>query len=502
MSAGGKWENTERQTEKRYFVEHRLGNGGMAEVYRTKDTGLDVHVAMKVLKDEYTYQPFVRERFIKEGRLLFRLNHPSVVRVFDLIEETDFVAIVMELIEGETIEQYLKAGKRFSNDEIKRYFNKLLEAVQYVHTENLIHRDIKPSNVMLVNGNIKLLDFGIARDLQPDAALDETGTNIRMGTPIYMSPEQVRGDRGITSASDIYSLGVTLWHMVTGESLYNRQVLSRPDIEVAILRDALPLTNTHWDDIIQKATRKVPTKRFSSAHEFLAAMPAPDRQKPTFVNSNNWRKESILGVPEEEATIVSGIQGKKDAFPSVQIGTQVWMTENLNTNTFRNGDIIPEAKSAESWRRAGERGEPAWCYYSNDHELGNKHGKLYNWYAVNDPRGLAPEGWRVSSIDDWHQLVTFLGGEDIVGNKLKNPNVWIEQVGDGCIGFDGFPAGYRDESGIFYESGTSCRWWLTNESDLYTAYYRGLYRKQEALYLFTGDKDAGFSVRCLKENFN
>ena len=86
MSAGGKWENTERQTEKRYFVEHRLGNGGMAEVYRTKDTGLDVHVAMKVLKDEYTYQPFVRERFIKEGRLLFRLNHPSVVRVFDLIE--------------------------------------------------------------------------------------------------------------------------------------------------------------------------------------------------------------------------------------------------------------------------------------------------------------------------------------------------------------------------------------------------------------------------------
>jgi uncharacterized protein (TIGR02145 family) len=95
---------------------------------------------------------------------------------------------------------------------------------------------------------------------------------------------------------------------------------------------------------------------------------------------------------------------------TVRISEQVWMVENLKVSTFRNGDVIPEAKSREEWKIAGTEREPAWCYYDNDPANDDNYGKLYNWYAVNDPRGIAPEGWNVPSDDEWQLLIDYLGG--------------------------------------------------------------------------------------------
>ena len=114
----------------------------------------------------------------------------------------------------------------------------------------------------------------------------------------------------------------------------------------------------------------------------------------------------------------------------VTIGKQVWMSENLNVDKFRNGDPIPEAKTDEEWEKAGENGEPAWCYYNNNPDNGDRYGKLYNWFAVNDPRGLAPEGWKIPSDEDWTRLTDFLGGESVAGQKMKSTEFWADIDGE------------------------------------------------------------------------
>ena len=113
-------------------------------------------------------------------------------------------------------------------------------------------------------------------------------------------------------------------------------------------------------------------------------------------------------------------------YKEVPIGKQVWMTKNLDVAKFRNGDPIPEAKTDEEWVKAGENEQPAWCNYDNNPANGSKYGKLYNWYAVNDPRGLEPQGWHIPSNDEWTVLTDYLGGELNAGAKMKSKTGWAE----------------------------------------------------------------------------
>ena len=130
---------------------------------------------------------------------------------------------------------------------------------------------------------------------------------------------------------------------------------------------------------------------------------------------------------------------------SVTIGTQTWTTKNLDVATFRNGDAIPQAKTDEEWRVAGDNKQPAWCYYENDPKHGTKYGKLYNWYAVNDSRGLAPAGWHIPTLEAWKVLSTFLGGEDVAGTKMKMSPVYGPTK-----------VSYVDEGGYYEEKWVAC----------------------------------------------
>lgn len=116
---------------------------------------------------------------------------------------------------------------------------------------------------------------------------------------------------------------------------------------------------------------------------------------------------------------------EEDPYNKVTIGQQIWMTDNLNADKFRNGDIIPETRTIADWKRAGFNQQPAWCYYNNDSINKTKFGKLYNWYAVNDPRGLAPKGWHIPFDAEWTNLANNLGGINIAGGKLKVQEHWI-----------------------------------------------------------------------------
>jgi len=185
---------------------------------------------------------------------------------------------------------------------------------------------------------------------------------------------------------------------------------------------------------------------------------------------------------------------------TVTIGTQVWMTKNLDVVTFRNGDPIPEAKSNEEWEKAGENKQPAWCYYDNDPANGAKYGKLYNWYAVTDSRGLAPVGYHVPSDAEWTILTDFLGGQDAAGTKMKSKSGWAENGnGTNTSGFSGLPGGDRYGYGAFDHIGNFGAWWSSTEANTGDAWYRSLYYLNGTVNRYSNVKEDGFSVRCLRD---
>ena len=183
----------------------------------------------------------------------------------------------------------------------------------------------------------------------------------------------------------------------------------------------------------------------------------------------------------------------------IAIGTQTWATANLNVGNFKNGDAIPEAKTAKEWEQAGKDKKPAWCYYDNKPENGATYGRLYNWYAVHDSRGLAPEGWRVPSDTDWTVLTTFLGGAETAGLKMKTTSGWKKNNnGDNSSGFSALPGGYRYFFGPFYSLGKGCYWWSSTENFSDDAFPRYISHDYINVYRFGYYKQNGLSVRCLK----
>lgn len=187
-------------------------------------------------------------------------------------------------------------------------------------------------------------------------------------------------------------------------------------------------------------------------------------------------------------------------FEIIKIGSQEWMSENLNVCNFRNGDSIFEGRTDEEWIKAGVNKEPAWCYYDYNPENGIRYGKLYNWYAVIDPRGLSPKGWHVPSDSEWDELEKFLGTNDI-GTKLKNSYGW-ENDGNGKndTNFNGLPGGYRYYSdGSFNNRGDYGYWWSSTENLSNDAWYRVLNCFDSNIGRYPGNKRTGFSVRCIKD---
>jgi clan AA aspartic protease (TIGR02281 family) len=194
---------------------------------------------------------------------------------------------------------------------------------------------------------------------------------------------------------------------------------------------------------------------------------------------------------------------------SVKIGTQTWMSENLNVDRFRNGDLIPEAKTDEEWKKAGENKQPAWCYYNNaPKNNGYEYGKLYNWYAVNDPRGLAPKGWSIPSKSDYEILLKFLSPNPL--KKMKSTDSWFEWVkwegewtifseGNNESKFNALPGGHRlsynDGIWSFSDSGVYGFWW-TSTKEQEESYQIGIY-SDEHYTIYSSDRADGLSLRCI-----
>jgi uncharacterized protein (TIGR02145 family) len=199
---------------------------------------------------------------------------------------------------------------------------------------------------------------------------------------------------------------------------------------------------------------------------------------------------------------ITDVQPTIEQFKPIKIFNHSWMVENLNVSKFRNGDEIPEVKTNEEWTKSGAERKPAWCYYNNDPENGKKYGKLYNGYAVLDPRGLAPAGWYIPSNGHWEILTDNLGWENEAGKKMKSTSGWNKNGnGTNSSGITALPAGQRSSNGSFNGIGDCSYWWSSTEkgSDWsYGVWYRSIVRGTDKVLTDYESERYGFSVRCIK----
>ena len=223
----------------KYKLKRLIGEGGMASVYEAEHEMLGTKVAVKVLNPILSANAQIRERFKNEAKMMASFNHPNITKIIDFDDQPHQLSIVMEFLEGEDLNEKIKRSGALSQGAIKDIFVQTLSACQYAHEKGVVHRDIKPSNIyILPNGHVKILDFGIAKLFGQGNEMTQTGT--QMGTPIYMSPEQVKADKSIDHRSDIYSLGVTMYFAISGKPPYDSETTSQFDVFSKIVHEPLP----------------------------------------------------------------------------------------------------------------------------------------------------------------------------------------------------------------------------------------------------------------------
>ena len=259
-----------------YDIESEIGRGGMAVVYQATDVRLRRRVAIKVLPPELAFRPDVRSRFLREAQTAAQLSHPDIVPIYSVDEQNGLVFFVMALVEGESLAARFSRGP-LEIEDARRILAEVADALAYAHAHGVIHRDIKPDNILLDrdSGHALVTDFGIARAAEADSRL--TATGITVGTPAYMSPEQGMGDRDVDGRSDIYSLGVVAYQVLTGSlpfranntpAMIMKHVSETPRPVRELRRDVPPALAA----AIERALAKDPDDRFPDAATFRDAL--------------------------------------------------------------------------------------------------------------------------------------------------------------------------------------------------------------------------------------
>ena len=264
-----------------YEVKELIGSGGMANVYKAVMLGRNgpvpagTVVAVKVLRQEYTHDPELVRRFKNESKAISLLNHPNIVKVYDVSVNDQLQYIVMEYVDGMTLREYLnERGGKLTSRETVHFISQILKALEHAHANGVVHRDIKPQNIMLLdNGQLRMMDFGIARISRAENQLLSGKT---MGSVHYISPEQAKGDETDCS-SDIYSVGVMMYEMLSGQLPFDAE----DAVEVAIkqisdqpksLHEIAPQVPAALVEITEKSMAKLPQNRYASAREMLDAL--------------------------------------------------------------------------------------------------------------------------------------------------------------------------------------------------------------------------------------
>lgn len=256
----------------RYRLKRLVGVGGMAMVFEADDIFRKTVVAVKILKDEFASDEVSVQRFINESKAVLMLSHPNIVKIFDVSVKGEYKYIVMEYIDGITLKSYMQRKGALSAKETISYSIQILRALEHAHLGGVVHRDIKPQNIMLLrNGQIKVTDFGIAK--LPDAKT-LTATDKAIGTVYYISPEQAAGEKGIDRRTDLYSVGVLMYEMITGRLPFDGEnpvsiALKQINENAKAPTELIPTIPRGLEQIIQFAMEKDKDKRFQTATQMI-----------------------------------------------------------------------------------------------------------------------------------------------------------------------------------------------------------------------------------------
>lgn len=264
-----------------YKVLAKLGAGAMAVVFKARQISLNRDVAIKVLPKKLSQDAEYVERFYAEGRAAAKLNHPNIVQAYDVGEAQGYHYFVMEYVEGKTVYDELAAGKVYSEAEALNIILQMARALEHAHSQGLIHRDVKPKNIMLTTAGIaKLMDMGLARAAADESAIAAEQGKL-YGTPYYISPEQILGKADVDFRCDIYSLGATFYHMITGQVPFDGE--DSKAVMVKHVKAALPAPDRINIDIsfgtvkvIQKMMSKKPSNRHASTAELIEDLKSVD----------------------------------------------------------------------------------------------------------------------------------------------------------------------------------------------------------------------------------
>lgn len=362
-----------------YKIEALLGEGGMGSVYLAVHTQLNRKVAIKILNPSLVKNPGIRARFKNEAATLSQLHHPNIVILFDYLEEEEALYLIMEYVEGKTLEEYILTVSG-PIPEIKAIplFSQVLEGFAYAHEQEVVHRDVKPANIMITGREkIKILDFGIAKLLsQKSHTLTQTG--VKMGTVLYMSPEQVKGEK-VDKRSDVYSLGVTLFQMLTGHSPYDDPNATEFVVYNKIVNEPLPPAKNFYPNIsgriqaiLDKATAKNPDDRFQDCQEFKYAMQESNLTSPAQSN----RPATILSGAEKNTADKTSFQKSpvQEGIPSREA-----VSKKKKSNAWLIGVLLAVILAVGMWyisnREQGKTDGPATAKRSNSSKRPSSENK-------------------------------------------------------------------------------------------------------------------------------
>ena len=262
-----------------YTIEGEVGRGGMGVVYRARDERLQRRVAIKVLPPELAFQQEIRERFTREAQTAARLSHPHIVPIHTVGEGRGLVYFVMGYVDGESVGGRLKRRGRLPVEEARRIMRETADALSAAHAVSIIHRDIKPDNILLegTRGRVMVTDFGIAKALSGSSGATLTGVGVAIGTPQFMSPEQAAGEREIDGRSDLYSLGIVTYQMLTGELPFSAPTVA--GILMKQITEPAPDLRTRRSDIpedmaltVARCLEKDPENRWPTADSLRRAL--------------------------------------------------------------------------------------------------------------------------------------------------------------------------------------------------------------------------------------
>jgi serine/threonine protein kinase len=397
-----------------YRIRGKLGQGGGGVVYLAEDTRLERTVVLKFLTEELVADEVARRRFLREARLASSLDHPNICTIYEINETGGLHFIVMQYAEGETLKQFIN-GRPLDTDAALAIAVQITDAIRSAHEQGIVHRDIKPGNIVITRkGQVKVLDFGLAKPIASPAgrtareATELTRQGAQLGTPAYMSPEQARG-LAVDHRSDIFSLGVVLYEMVTGRSPFKGRNKTPVDVMYSVLHDhprSVSDINERVGDelraIIERAMEKDPARRYQTAAELLEDLRRLKQDSLSAIESevarkSSWGRRPLFSVASKPVSRRAAIAA---VVALVAVATSVWIYWRVANLRWASRQIprIEEMAQAENYFEAYALALRAQEYLPGDPDLARLMPVISDSFSVTtEPAGASVYLKRFSS---------------------------------------------------------------------------------------------------------